>query len=421
MNLLVKNGRVVDPALNIDRIADVIIRDGMIHSVGDGSVSDLPVFDASGLIVAPGFFDIHVHLREPGTEEAETIATGGNAAVAGGFTAVAAMPNTKPPNDNPSITHYIVAEARRSSPARVFPIGAITKEQKGETLAEIGEMFEAGIVGISDDGKPVMNAQLFRRALEYALTFDMPVIQHCEDVDLSKGGVMHEGMYSTRLGLKGIPAAAEEAMVSRDLILAHMTRGKYHIAHLSTGRAVDMVREAKARGLRVSAEVTPHHFTLTDAAVADYDTNAKMNPPLRSADDVAALIEGIKDGTIDAIASDHAPHHVNLKMLEFDRAPFGITGLETAVALALTRLQLPVRRFVELFSTNPQKVMKVKPWGLFNGSPADLTVLDLKRNWTFEVNQSRSLSRNSPFHGWHLTGKAVATIVGGKVVYEDRA
>ena len=232
---------------------------------------------------------------------------------------------------------------------------------------------------------------------------------------------MHEGMYSTRLGLKGIPAAAEEAMVSRDLILAHMTRGKYHIAHLSTGRAVDMVREAKARGLRVSAEVTPHHFTLTDAAVADYDTNAKMNPPLRSADDVAALIEGIKDGTIDAIASDHAPHHVNLKMLEFDRAPFGITGLETAVALALTRLQLPVRRFVELFSTNPQKVMKVKPWGLFNGSPADLTVLDLKRNWTFEVNQSRSLSRNSPFHGWHLTGKAVATIVGGKVVYEDRA
>jgi dihydroorotase len=421
VNLLVKNGRVVDPALNIDRTADIVIRDGIIRSIGDGNVSDLPVFDATGLIVVPGFFDIHVHLREPGTEEAETIATGGSAAVAGGFTAVAAMPNTNPPNDNPSITHYILAEALRSSPARVFPIGAITKQQKGETLAEIGEMFEAGIVGISDDGKPVMNAQLFRRALEYARTFDMPVVQHCEDTDLSKGGVMHEGVYSTRLGLKGIPAAAEEAMVSRDLILAHMTRGKYHAAHLSTRRAVAMVRDAKARGLRVSAEVTPHHFTLTDVAVADYDTNAKMNPPLRSADDVAALIEGLKDGTIDAIASDHAPHHVNLKMLEFDRAPFGITGLETAVGLALTKLQLPLSRFVEVFSTNPQKIMKVKPWGLFSGSAADLTVLDLKRNWTFEVNRSRSLSRNSPFDGWHLTGKAVATIVGGKVVYEDRA
>ena len=420
MDLVIKNGRVVDPARKIDRVADVIIRDGLIRSIGNGNVSDIPVFDATGLIVAPGFFDIHVHLREPGTEEAETIATGGTAAVAGGFTAVACMPNTKPPNDNPSITHYIVSEARRASPARVFPIGAITKEQKGETLAEIGEMFEAGIAGISDDGKPVMNSQLFRRALEYAQMFDLPVIQHCEDTDLSKGGVMHEGMYSTRLGLKGIPAAAEETMVSRDLILAQMTHGKYHVAHLSTRRAVEMVREAKAHGLRVSSEVTPHHFTLTDAAVADYDTNAKMNPPLRSADDVAAVIEGIKDGTIDAIASDHAPHHINLKMLEFDRAPFGITGLETAVGLALTKLKLPVNRLIELFSLNPQKIMKVQPWGLFEGSPADLTILDMNRSWTFDVNQSKSRSRNSPFHGWPFKGKAVATIVGGKVVYEDR-
>jgi dihydroorotase len=420
MDLLIKNGRVVDPARKLDRVADLVIRNGMVASIGNGHISDLPVFDATGLIVAPGFFDIHVHLREPGTEEAETIATGGNAAAAGGFTAVACMPNTKPPNDNPSITHYIVSEARRSSPARVFPIGAITKEQKGETLAEIGEMFEAGIAGISDDGKPVMNSQLFRRALEYAQMFDLPVIQHCEDTDLSKGGVMHEGMYSTRLGLKGIPSAAEEAMVSRDLILAQMTQGKYHVAHLSTRRAVEMVREAKAHGLRVSAEVTPHHFTLTDAAVADYDTNAKMNPPLRSADDVAAVIEGIKDGTIDAIASDHAPHHVNLKMLEFDRAPFGITGLETAVGLALTKLKLPVNRLIELFSLNPQKIMKVQPWGLFEGSPADLTILDVNRSWTFDVNQSRSRSRNSPFHGWPFKGKAVATIVGGKLVYEDR-
>jgi len=421
MDLLVKNGRLVDPPRGVDTVTNVVIRGGKIRALGDGNVSDLPIFDATGLIVAPGFFDIHVHLREPGTEEAETIATGGNAAVAGGFTAVAPMPNTKPSNDNPSITHYILSEARRSSPARIFPIGAITKEQKGETLAEIGEMFEAGVVGISDDGKPVMDAQLFRRALEYSKMFDMPVIQHCEDLHLSKGGVMHEGVYSTRLGLKGIPAAAEETMVSRDLILAEMTGGKYHVAHLSTRRSVEMVRAAKVRGLRISAEVTPHHFTLTDAAVAEYDTNAKMNPPLRTADDVDAVLDGIRDGTIDAIASDHAPHHINLKMLEFDLAPFGITGLETAVGLALTKLQLPIGRLIELFSTNAQKIMRVAPWGLFEGSEADLTVLDLNRSWTFDVNKSRSLSRNSPFHGWQMKGKAAGTIVGGKVVYEDRA
>jgi dihydroorotase len=420
MDLIVKNGRVIDPERKIDAVTDVVIREGKIQSVGSAPASDLPTLDATGFIVAPGFFDIHVHLREPGTEEAETIATGGSAAVAGGFTAVAAMPNTNPPNDNPSITYYIVSEARRSSPARVFPIGAITKEQKGETLAEIGEMFEAGIVGISDDGKPVMDAQLFRRALEYVRMFDMPVIQHCEDLHLSRGGVMHEGVYSTRLGLKGIPAAAEEAIVSRDLILTEMTNSKYHVAHLSTRGAVELVREAKARGLRVTAEATPHHFILTDAAVADYDTNAKMNPPLRSTDDVAAVVEGIADGTIDAIASDHAPHHVNLKMLEFDRAPFGITGIETAVGLALTKLQLSFARLIELFSINPQKIMKVTPWGLFEGSDADLTLLDPNRHWKFDVHQSRSRSRNSPFHGWPMKGKAVATIVGGKVVYEDR-
>jgi dihydroorotase len=420
MDLVIRNGKLVDPARKIDTVANVIIRGGKIQSIGGADTQDLPVFDATGLVVAPGFLDLHVHLREPGTEEAETIQSGGNAAVAGGFTAVAAMPNTKPPNDNPSITHYIVSEAQRSSPARVFPIGAITKEQKGETLAEIGEMFEAGIVGISDDGKPVMDGQLFRRALEYAQMFDMPVIQHCEDLHLSKGGVMHEGMYSTRLGLKGIPAAAEETIVSRDLILTHLTGGKYHVAHLSTRGAVEMVREAKANGLRVTAEVTPHHFSLTDAAVADYDTNAKMNPPLRSAEEVASIVQAISDGTIDAIASDHAPHHINQKMLEFDRAPFGITGLETAVGLAMTKLQLPFARLIELFSINPQKIVKVAPWGLFEGSVADLTILDPARNWTFDVNRSRSRSRNSPFHGWPLKGKAVATIVGGKVVYEDR-
>ncbi len=415
MNLLIKNGHLVDPARKLDAVTDVLIRDGKVRSIGKSGGGDVPVYDATGLIVAPGFFDIHVHLREPGTEEAETIATGGQAAVAGGFTAVAAMPNTKPPNDNPSITHYIVSEARRSSPARVFPIGAISKEQKGETLAEIGEMYEAGIVGISDDGKPVMNGQLFRRALEYARMFDLPVIQHCEDQYLSKDGVMHEGAYSTRLGLKGIPAAAESSMVSRDLILTELTNSKYHVAHLSTRRAVEMVREAKARGFRVSAEASPHHFTLTDAAVAEYDTNAKMNPPLRSDEDVAAVIKGLEDGTIDAIASDHAPHHINLKMLEFDRAPFGITGLETAVGLAFSTLKLPITRMVELFSTNPQRIMKVKPWGIFEGSDGDLTVLDLGRSWKFDVKQSRSKSRNSPFDGWTLKGKAVAAIVGGRV------
>jgi dihydroorotase len=303
----------------------------------------------------------------------------------------------------------------------VFPIGAISKGQKGETLAEIGEMVEAGIVGVSDDGKPVMDGQLFRRALEYAQLFDIPVIQHCEDSNLSKGGVMHEGAYSARLGLKGIPAAAENTMVSRDLILAEMTGGKYHVAHLSTRKAVEMVREAKSHGLKITAEATPHHFTLTDAAVAEYDTNAKMNPPLRSQDDVDAIRAGLADGTIDAIASDHAPHHINQKMLEFDRAPFGITGLETAVGLAFTQLNLAIPKIIELFSVNPQKIMKVAPWGIFEGSNAHLTILDPNRKWTFDVNRSRSKSRNSPFHRWDLKGKAVATIVSGKVAYEDYA
>jgi dihydroorotase len=420
MDLLVKNGRIVDPERKIDSTVDILIKGGKIRSIGKGLTGDAPSFDATGLIVAPGFFDIHVHLREPGTEEAETIATGGAAAVAGGFVAVAAMPNTKPSNDNPSITSYIVNEARKSSPALVFPIGAITKEQKGETLAEIGEMVEAGIVGVSDDGKPVMDGRLFRRALEYAQLFNLPVIQHCEDTNLSKGGVMHEGAFSARLGLKGIPAAAEDTMVSRDLILAEATGGKYHVAHLSTRKAVEMVRKAKAEGAKVTAEVTPHHFTLTDAAVAQYDTNAKMNPPLRSQDDVDALREGIADGTIDVIASDHAPHHLNLKMLEFDRAPFGITGLETAVGLAFSELKLPLARLIAMFSTNAQKIMRVTQWGIFEGSDAHLTILDPSRQWKYDVNQTKSKSRNSPFHGRDLTGKAVATIVGGKLVYEDR-
>jgi dihydroorotase len=419
MRTVVRNGHLIDPARGLDGPGDILIEDGRIRGVGRVGDVDAELFDAFGRVVAPGFFDIHVHLREPGAEEAETIRTGGEAAVAGGFTAVAAMPNTHPPIDNASMARFVVTEALRSSPARVFPLGAITKGQKGETLAEIGEMFEAGIVGITDDGKPVMDPRLFRRAMEYSRLFDLPVVQHCEDLALSGEGVMHEGATSTRLGLRGIPSAAEDAMVARDLILARLTGARYHVAHLSTSAAVEMVREAKAGGLAVTAEVTPHHFTLTDAAVRDYDTNAKMKPPLRTGEDVAAVLGGLADGTIDAIATDHAPHHANLKMLDFDQAPFGITGLETAVGLALTRLELPLSRIVELFSINPQRIMRVPAWGLFEGSDADLTVLDPRREWTFDVAKSRSLARNTPFDGWKFRGRAVATFVRGRLVYED--
>ncbi len=420
MKLAVRNGRLIDPARGLDRVADLLVEDGRIVEIGKLDELDAATFDASGLVVAPGFFDIHVHLREPGTEEAETIRTGAAAAAAGGFTAVAAMPNTRPPIDTAATVQFVVAEAARHSAARVFPIGAITKGQRGETLAEIGEMVDEGIVGISDDGKPVMDAQLFRRALEYSRLFDLPVIQHCEDLNLSSGGVMHEGAVSTRLGLKGIPSSSEDSIVARDLILTENTAARYHVAHLSTAGAVAMVRRAKEQGLAVTAEVAPHHFTLTEDDVGDYDTNAKMKPPLRSRADIDACIAGVQDGTIDAIATDHAPHHANLKMLEFDRAPFGITGLETAVGLAMTRLKLSLHRLVELFSTNPQKIMKIDRWGVFEGSMADLTLIDPKREWTFRVSDSRSLSRNTPFDGWSFKGKAVATIVGGKVVYEDR-
>ena len=420
MKLVIKGGRLIDPAEDLDSVADLLIEDGRISAIGEFEDVDAQVFDANGLVVAPGFFDVHVHLREPGTEEAETIRTGGEAAVAGGFTAVAAMPNTSPPIDNASTVQFVAAEAARHSPARVFPIGAISKGQQGETLAEIGEMVSEGIVGISDDGRPVMDARLFRRALEYSRLFDLPVIQHCEDMNLSAGGVMHEGAMSTRLGLKGIPSASEDAIVARDLILTEVTDARYHVAHLSTAGAVEMVRKAKALGLTVTAEVAPHHFTLTEDAVDTYDTNAKMKPPLRSQADVDACILGIRDGTVDAIATDHAPHHANLKMLEFDRAPFGITGLETAVGLAMTRLNLSLSRLVEVFSTNPQKIMKVDRWGLFAGSVADLTLIDPGKEWSFNVSESRSLSRNSPFDGWKFKGKAIGTIVGGKIVYEDR-
>ncbi len=417
--IVIRGGRLIDPERGIDQIGDLLIEDGDIQTLGEVDAVDAAILDAERLVVAPGFFDIHVHFREPGTEEAETIRTGGEAAAAGGFTAVAAMPNTYPPIDNASLAQFVISEARRNSPTRVFPIGAITKGQAGETLAEIGEMVAEGIVAISDDGKPVMNARIFRRAMEYSKLFDLPVIQHCEDLNLSSGGVMHEGAVSTRMGLQGIPAAAEDSIVARDLTLTELTGAKYHVAHLSTAGAVEMIRRAKIQGLPVTAEAAPHHFTLTDDAVEGYNTNAKMKPPLRSQSDINAIIRGLQDGTVDAIATDHAPHHVNLKMLEFDRAPFGIIGLETAVGLAMTRLKLSLDRLIELFSTSPQRIMKVEPWGLYAGSVADVTIIDPSRVWTFNVEESRSLSRNSPFHGWTFTGKAVVTIVGGKVVYED--
>jgi dihydroorotase len=419
MKTVIRNGHLLDPARGVDRKGDLLIEDGTVRLVGSVPETDAQTLDARGRVIAPGFFDIHVHLREPGAEEAETIRTGGEAAVAGGFTAVAAMPNTDPPIDSAATVRFVVEEARRSSPARVFPIGAISRGQKGETLAEIGEMADAGIAGLSDDGRPVMDSRLFRRAMEYSRLFDLPVIQHCEDLALSARGVMHEGPTSTRLGLRGIPSAAEDTIVARDVILARLTGARYHVAHLSTAGAVRMVQQARAEGLQVTAEVTPHHFTLTDAAVGEYDTNAKMKPPLRSQADVDAILGALRDGTIDAIASDHAPHHANRKMLDFDQAPFGITGLETAVGLALTRLELPMAHIVELFSINPQRIMRVEPWGLFEGSQADLTIIDPAVEWTFDAGSSRSRSRNTPFDGWTFRGRAVATLVSGRLVYES--
>ena len=423
MKLLIANGHLIDPAAQENTGMSVLVEDGKVaawlkHSdpIPDGA----EVFDAAGLVVAPGFIDMHVHLREPGQEHKETIASGCAAAVAGGWTSVCAMPNTQPVNDNAAITRYMIEQAERAGLANVFPIGAITKSSDGIELAEMGEMKAAGAVAVSDDGRPVPNAGTMRRAMQYASDFDLPVIDHCEDRSLSSGGVMNEGRVSLRLGLRGMPALAEVIDAVRDILIAKDTGARIHIAHVSTKGAIEAVRQAKSDGINVTCEVTPHHFTLTDQAVEGYDTNTKMAPPLRSDEDREAVLEGLRDGTIDAIASDHAPHHINLKMLEFDKAPFGITGLETAVGLALTQLQLPLSRFIEMFSLNPQRIMRLTPWGIFEGSAAHLTLLDPSRQWKFDVNQSRSKSRNSPFHGWDMKGKAVATIVHGKIVYEDR-
>lgn len=420
--LIVRGGRVIDPASGWDGEADVAIEDGKIAAVGkDLDASGAGQFDARGCIVAPGFIDMHVHLREPGFEHAETIETGSRAAAAGGFTSICPMPNTAPVNDNATVTRYITGQARRLAKVNVFPIGAITKGSLGEELASIGSMREAGAVAISDDGKPVMNARLMRRAMETAAAVGLPVIEHCEDLNLSAGGDMNEGVQSVRLGLRGIPAASEDVMVARDILLSELTGARFHVAHISSWRSVEMVKFAKSRGLAVTCEATPHHFALAGADMIPYDSNFKMKPPLRDARDIETLVEGIVSGTVDAIATDHAPHPGSEKMQEFEQCPFGILGLETALGLALEKLvhsgRITLARLVELFTTGPARILNLDRGTLRPGSPGDVTIFDTDRRWTYDVNRSLSKSRNTPFHGHQFTGGPVAAIVDGAVVW----
>ena len=422
MSLLVRQGRVVDPASGIDSVQDVLVVDGRIGKVGPGlrAPQGTQVIDAAGKVVCPGFIDIHVHLREPGFEYKETVASGTRAAAAGGFTAVACMANTVPVNDNRAVTDYILAKARVEGVVRVYAIGAVTRGLRGEQLAEMAEQAEAGCVAFSDDGRCVTNAALYRRAMEYALPFGTPLISHAEDCHLAHGGVMHEGFVSTDLGLTGQPAAAEDVMVARDIVLAELTGAHVHIAHLSTAGAVRLVRDGKARGVRVTAEVTPHHLLLTDEAVRDYDPNTKMQPPLRSTRDVEAVLEGLLDGTIDCVATDHAPHALSEKEGEFAEAASGVVGLETAVPLLLDRLVRPGRldlsTFVARMSSGPARVLGLPGGSLAPGAAADITILDLERPFTVDPAALHSRSRNTPFRGITGTGAPIMTIVGGTVV-----
>lgn len=422
--LVLKNGRVVDPAQKIDRVCDVAIENGTIREIaGNIDATGAEIFDASGLVVAPGFIDMHVHLREPGFEHAETIESGSRAAAAGGFTSICCMPNTKPVNDNATVTSYIVDRARRFAVVNVYPIGAITKNSAGEELAAYASMKEAGIVAMSDDGKPVMNARVARHAMQFAETLDIPLIEHCEDLHLSAGGDMHEGLESTRLGLRGIPRSSEDVMVARDILLAELTGVRYHVAHISSKHAVEMVAFAKARGLKVTSEATPHHFVLADADMLPYDGNYKMKPPLRERCDVEAVTDGLITGAIDAIATDHAPHPGDEKMQEFERCPFGIIGLETAVGLSLKQLYHPghvsVPQLVRFFTQNPAQILSLDRGTLRVGAPADITVFSLDREWTYDVSHSPSKSRNSPFHGHKFKGGPAATFVSGQRVWES--
>ena len=425
-NLLISGGRVIDPASGIDRDLDVLLRGGRIARVGaPGSIdrNGAEVLKAKGLIVAPGFIDLHVHLREPGQQHKETIATGTAAAAAGGFTAVCTMPNTNPVNDSPEITRWMQAP-ERGAVVNVFPIAAATVGSMGVELTDFAALKQAGAVAVSDDGKPVLDDTVMHDALRAAAKLDIPVVQHAENTHLTGGCSMNLGATSFRLGLRGMPNAAESGVVERDIRLARQLNAHIHVAHLSTAEALNDVRRAKEAGLRVTCEVTPHHFTLIDANVGEFDTHYKMNPPLRSEADRVAMIAGLLDGTVDAIATDHAPHALHEKQVEFERAAFGITGLETALPLAITVLhhhfKLPLLRIVELFSSNPAKIFGLKDRGtLAVGSHADVTLFDPTKKWTFDASQSKSKSRNTPFDGWSFTGKAVATIVGGTPIYSE--
>ena len=427
--LLLKGGRVIDPSQGHDAVADVLIQDGKISQVSaniagpDGS----DTIDVSGKVVAPGLVDIHVHFREPGNEGAETIATGSLSAAAGGFTTVCAMPNTDPVTDNQAAVGFAVKQATAAKGARVFPYGAVTLGQKGEQLAEFARLIEAGAVAVSDDGHPVVSSHLMRTALEYAQAFGIPVADHCEEPSLAQRGVMHDGVVATRLGLKGIPAAAEEIMVARDVILAELTGGHVHLCHMSTKGCVDIVRRGKDLGVNVTAEVTPHHLTLMHEECEGYNTNAKMNPPLREAHDVEALREGLKDGTLDVIATDHAPHHYEAKERDFDDAPFGIVGLETALALGVTELvdggagPLTLPELILRMSTNPAKAFHLGGGTLGKGKPADVVVFDPAAEWTVDPSLFLSKSRNTPYAGRRLRGRVERTMVGGVTVFEREA
>ena len=423
--VLLSGGRVIDPSRKIDETRDILIVDGLVASDAGriGAVDDAEVIDCSGMVVSPGFIDVHCHLREPGREDVETISTGARAAAAGGFTAVCAMPNTDPVTDNQAAVGFIIRQANRADAARVHVIGAISVGQKGETLAEFGEMVAAGAVAMSDDGKPVVSAQLMRTALEYARTFGIPVIDHCEEPTLAKGGSMNEGIVSARLGLKGIPSEAEEIMVIRDILLARRTGGHVHLAHMSTHGSVELIRWGKERGINVTAEVCPHHLSLTEDRIRSYDTNAKMNPPLRTARDVESLREAVKDGTIDMIATDHAPHHYDEKEREFADAPNGIIGLETALAVSVTNLvesgHIDFRTLIDKMSCAPARLFNLPGGTLARGAVADVTVFDPRVTWRVEPSEFLSKGRNTPYAGMTLTGRAVATIVGGKLVYSS--
>lgn len=426
-SILIRGGRVIDPSRGTDGLADVLIERGQIAAVGLGieAPAGLTVIDATGKVVAPGLIDLHVHLREPGQEDLETVASGAMAAAAGGFSAVCAMPNTDPVTDNQAAVGFIVSQAQRAAKARVYPIGAVTLGQRGEQLAEFGELVGAGAVAVSDDGKPVGSSHMMRTALEYARTFGIPVANHCEEMSLAAGGAMHEGLVSTRLGLKGIPAAAEEIMVARDIILAELTGGHVHLCHMSTRGSVELIRRGKEKGIRVTAEATPHHFSLTHARCEGYDTNAKMNPPLREPEDVEAIRQGLRDGTIDVVASDHAPHHYDAKEREFDHAPNGIIGLETALGVAVRDLVetgvLTLPALIERMSTRAARIFNLPGGTLAVGAPADVVVFDPKERWIVEPDKFCSKSRNTPYAGVELVGRTHQTVVRGRVAFDIAA